>query len=91
MKAAYVPTIACPHCGRPNGSRVTCCLCQGTRVIAMADITRTALEVWARPGCMCEACREAGPGPRVEVPAEAPFDTFRDAFAAAERTQGYGN
>jgi hypothetical protein len=53
--------FACPHCANLRGS---CCQCGGTKVIRDPEAVIAAVAfVWARRGCICDACRLIGTQP----------------------------
>jgi hypothetical protein len=65
LLAAHVPSLkswTCPFCFGIGGS---CCRCAGRgRLAFLSTVISVMAQIWARPGCPCEACRAAGNGPR---------------------------
>lgn len=53
----------CPHCVNVQGS---CCACGGARRVPLVHLFDLLANVWARPSCICHACRAVGPMPTGE-------------------------
>lgn len=56
----FFESAGCPFCGIERGS---CHVCHGSGRIAMwTALCEAVANVWARPGCACDACRRLGKG-----------------------------